>query len=102
MLVEIKAKFSCDDCGTEFLVDLEPAYEPLAGISVFAIAEDAIRGGSYEDAVDVVQGPWRSGSVVQGPWRSGSVGDDGRHYCAECTLKHDARARKRKEPRDAK
>jgi len=92
MLVEIKAKFSCDDCGTEFLVDLEPAYEPLAGISVFAIAEDAIRGGSYEDAVD----------VVQGPWRSGSVGDDGRHYCAECTLKHDARARKRKEPRDAK
>lgn len=85
MIVEIEAKFSCDDCGTEFFVGLDPAYEPPAGWSIFAVAEDAIRGGQkYSDAVDYAHGgPW-------GPWKSGSV-EDGRHYCAQCTKKCDAR-----------
>lgn len=77
MIVEIKAKFSCDDCGTEFFVGMDPAYEPPAGWSVFAIAEDAIRkGDSYEDATDALIG-------------YGSVGSDGRHYCTRCTNKRE-------------
>jgi hypothetical protein len=81
MICHVKAMFACDDCGTEFIVSLEPAYEPPAGWSVFAVAEDAIRGGQgYEDGVE---------GSMPGPWSSGSVGDDGRHYCDRCTRKRD-------------
>ena len=79
MIVEIKAKFACDDCGTEFFVPLDPAYEPPAGWSVFAVAEDSVRAGTdYEDATDDL------------PVGSGSV-EDGRHYCARCTKISDAK-----------
>lgn len=78
MLVEIEAKFSCDDCGTEFFVTLDPAYVPPKGWSVFAVAEDKVRtGDSYYDYVDGM------GHGV------GSLGEDGRHYCAKCTRRND-------------
>ncbi len=79
MIVEIEAKFACDDCGTEFTVPVDPAKVAPAGWSMFAVAEDFIRGGmGYRDATDDV------------PVGSGSVGDDGRHYCARCTKRYDA------------
>jgi hypothetical protein len=77
VIVEIEAKFSCDDCGTEFMVTLDPAYEPPSGWSIHAVAEDAIRQGlSYRDAQDVHFG-------------LGLVGDDGRHYCDGCRKPRD-------------
>lgn len=79
MIVEIKAKFACDDCGTEFLVRLDPGYDPPDHWTVMDVAEDAVRSGMwYEDA---------TGDYPQG---SGCVGDDGRHYCQRCTSKMDA------------
>lgn len=83
MIIEVTAKFACDDCGTEFLIHLDPAYEPLHGWSVFEVAVDAIRQGNpgtYEDGIDRTT-----------PLGSGSV-DDERHYCEPCTKKRDARS----------
>lgn len=81
MILEIKAKYACDDCGTEFFVPLDPAYEAPANWPVIAVADDAIRGGQgYEDAHENPTG------------KSGSVGPDGRHYCSRCTDRNDARA----------
>lgn len=77
MIVDIKAKFSCDECGTEFIVSIDPPYEPPAGWSMFDVAEDAIRGGQdYED-----------GHEPQSDY-IGSVQDD-RHLCGRCTRKAD-------------
>lgn len=82
MIVEIEAKFSCDDCGTEFFAPIDPAKIAPAGWSMLAIAEDFVRGGiGYTDGSD-------TGSDFIG---SGSVGDDGRHYCAKCTRHYDAK-----------
>lgn len=79
MIIEVKAKFACDDCGTEFFVPLDHAYEFPQGWSVFEAAEDAIRGGiGYEDATENTQ-----------PAYAGCV-DGCRHYCAACTRKIDA------------
>lgn len=79
MIVEIEAKFSCDDCGTEFVVGLDPAIDLPPGWTLYDAAEDAVRGGSeYRD------GHGRADAV-------GSVGDDGRHYCDRCTRKRDGR-----------
>lgn len=79
MIVEIEAKFACDDCGTEFIVRLDPGYDPPGDWTVMDVAEDAVRAGLwYEDA---------TGGFPQG---SGCVGDDGRHYCQRCTKKMDA------------
>lgn len=78
MIVEIEAKFACDDCGTEFVVSLDPASQAPRGWTVFEIAEEAIRGGSeYRDGFE------RPGAI-------GSVSIHGRHYCDRCTLKHDS------------
>lgn len=78
MIVEIEAKFACDDCGTEFIAPLDPAYIPPRGWSVFAVAEDSIRSGiGYRDGTEDL------------PVGSGSVGPDGRHYCARCTRAYD-------------
>ncbi len=78
MIIEIEAKFSCDDCGTEFFAPLDPAYDVPSGWSVMAVAEDAVRGGiGYSDGTER---PYNG---------SGSVGYDGRHYCARCTRKYD-------------
>mgnify|MGYP003520882636 FL=1 len=80
MIVEIEAKFSCDDCGTEFIVTIDPAYVPPKEWSVFSIAEDAVRlGTTYRDGRDGDR------SLAD----SGSVDGDGRHYCAKCTRKRD-------------
>lgn len=77
MIVEIKAKFSCDECGTEFLVSMDPATDPPAGWSVFDLAEDAIRAGhDYED-----------GHEPQSDWIGSVEGD--RHLCGKCTRKSD-------------
>jgi hypothetical protein len=76
-LVEITAKFACDDCGTEFIVGLEPPYVPPPEWSVFAVAENAIRRGeSYEDGTEATDG-------------LGAVDDNGRHYCDRCRRKMD-------------
>lgn len=78
MIIEIKAKFACDDCGTEFVVSLDPASEAPQCWTLFDIAEEAIRGGfEYRDEFE------RPGAI-------GSVRFDGRHYCDRCTLKHDS------------
>ena len=78
MIIEVKAKFACDDCGTEFLVPLDPATVASEGESVFFLAEDSVRAGlNYEDGVD---------RDYQG---IGSVSADGRHYCDRCTKLHD-------------
>lgn len=75
MLIEIQAKFSCDDCGTEFSVTVDPALVMPTGWSVFDVAEDAVRGGfGYEDAHEP-----RSSYV-------GMVEDD-RHLCGRCAEK---------------
>lgn len=80
MIQHIEAQFSCDDCGTEFTVKLDPAYIPPTSPtswSIFDVAEDAIRAGlTYEDATDDL------GKI-------GSVSKSGRHYCNRCTKKHD-------------
>ena len=74
MILEIKAKFECDDCGTEFFVPLDPVSTCPPGWSMFDMAVDSIRGGlGYEDATDDL------------PVGSGSVEDDDRHYCNRCT-----------------
>jgi transcription elongation factor Elf1 len=79
MIVEVTAKFACDDCGTEFENSIDPACEPPDCWSVFAVAEDAIRAGrNYRDATEE-----RNGNGM------GSVGDDGRHYCDRCTTLRD-------------
>ena len=78
MIVEIEAKFSCDDCGTEFVVGLDPGYDPPDNWTVMDIAEDSIRGElTYRDG---------TGEFPQG---SGSIDGDGRHYCQRCTKKQD-------------
>lgn len=80
MIVEVKAKFACDDCGTEFFVRLDPAYDPPGDWTVFDVAVDQIRGGLwYEDGNE---DPIETGS--------GSVEEE-RHYCARCTRKRDAK-----------
>lgn len=80
MIVEIEAKFSCDDCGTEFIVTLDPAYDPPSEWTLFDVAVDAVRAGShYRDGFD---DPIETGC--------GSV-DEERHYCARCTKQRDKR-----------
>lgn len=74
MIVEIKAKFSCDDCGTEFLVPLDPATVTSEGDSIFFLAEESVRAGlEYED-----------GDENRECAGIGAVGEDGRHYCDRC------------------
>lgn len=80
MIVNIEAKFACDNCGTEFFTPLDPAKVPLSEWSLFDVAEDSIRAGfGYYDGHDDDRGIG-----------SGSVGGDGRHYCARCTRKYDS------------
>lgn len=81
MIVEVEAKFSCDECGTEFVLSLDPAYSPPNGWSVFEIAEDAIRAGrQYSDGAGVTSG-------------LGGVDGDGRHYCDSCNSKRGEKAK---------
>ena len=83
MILAIEAKFSCDDCGTEFFQPIDPASIAPAGWSMFDVAEDFVRGGiGYRDGTD----DWTG---------SGSIGDDGRHYCARCTRGYDAKFNER-------
>ena len=86
MLAEIKARFSCDDCGTEFLIAIDPASQPPEGWSMFDMAEDAICGWlDYEDGHDEDE-----------PGGGGSVEDD-RHLCRRCTRKRLAEPSEEKE-----
>jgi hypothetical protein len=81
VIIEITAKFACDDCGTEFTVSIDPA-EPIPALwSLFEVAEDACAGGrNYRDAKHPVL-------------ESGVSSVDGsRHLCHECTLTNDAKA----------
>ena len=43
MLIHIRAKFECDDCGVRFEVDLDPAVNVKPGWSLFDQAVDALR-----------------------------------------------------------
>ena len=76
MIINIKAEFACDNCGTVFHVGLDPAYQAPATWTTFEVAEDAVRGGiDYEaEGHDFV-------SSVQ----------DGKHLCGICTRKLDMR-----------
>ena len=78
MIVEIKAKYECDQCGKRFAVCIDPG-TALDGKSILDIADDEVAAGGldYEAAEDQRDG-------------FGSVGDDGRHYCAGCTEEKDS------------
>lgn len=41
----ILATITCDGCGKQFKVELDPAYTPPPKWSLFDVAEDAVRGG---------------------------------------------------------
>lgn len=43
MILEIRARFECDDCGMRFSVGLDPAHVPAPGASIFEVAEEAVR-----------------------------------------------------------
>ena len=45
MIIDIIAKFSCDRCGKEFTVEIDPASPCKNGMTVFEIAEDHICAG---------------------------------------------------------
>jgi hypothetical protein len=45
MIKRIEAVVGCDHCGTEFSMDIDAAYEPPRGWSMFDIAVDSVRGG---------------------------------------------------------
>jgi hypothetical protein len=77
VIVEIKAKFSCDECGTEFVVSMDPSFSAPPDLTLFDLAEDAISSGrDYEDGHEPSMG------------YTGSV-DDGRHLCGRCTHEAD-------------
>lgn len=83
MIQHIESQFSCDDCGTEFIVKLDPVWTLPDGWSLFDIAEDAIRRGlSYSDAAEYVVG--RDSYC-------GRVDADGRHLCRRCAGKKGAK-----------
>lgn len=63
-LLEIKATFSCDECGTVFAVGLDAAYCPPTNWSLMDVAEDQVRAGLQS---------------VQ----------DNKHLCRKCTMKAD-------------
>lgn len=80
MIVKVEAKFSCDECGAQFTLALDPAYSPPGGWSVFDIAEDAIRSGrQYSDETGVICG-------------LGGVDGDSMHYCDSCNSKRGGKA----------
>ncbi len=45
MIIDIIATFSCDRCGREFGVEIDPASPCRDGMTVFEIAEDHICAG---------------------------------------------------------
>ncbi len=62
MIIEIIAKFQCDECGEFFSTTLDPGYDPPEDWCVIDVAEDSLRGfGKHK------------------------VGADGQHYCEQCT-----------------
>lgn len=62
-LQRVVAFWECDQCGTEFSVELDPARVPPRKWSVFELAEDAARGACcYECKED----KGRYGSAVRG------------------------------------
>lgn len=73
MILEIRARFSCDRCAAEFTVPLDPAYQPPSGWCILQVAEDGIRSGlDYRDSKD------RFGIDF------GSVRKN-KHLCADCS-----------------
>lgn len=70
-VTSIRATIACDDCGARFTVDLDAAYKPPVGWSLFDVAEDAVRdgGGDLMDSCSV---------------------QDEKHLCVACTRKADA------------
>lgn len=80
MIMRIEAWFSCDDCGMEFTVAIDPAKICSGGWSMMLVAEDSIRGGEGYDDGDETRGHSRG---------SGCVTAEGRHYCDACTKRMD-------------
>lgn len=72
-IVSIRAAVECDECGRRFKVDLEEAYQPPAGWSLFDCAVDAVRGGVAHDLGE-------GSTSVQ----------SGRALCVHCTREADA------------
>lgn len=74
----LRAHFACDECGTQFSVEMEASYQPPSSWSLFDCAVDAVRGSNgYEEA--------RNKDILG----FSSVQDD-KHLCAACTEKVDA------------
>jgi len=81
MIIDIKAKFSCDRCGREFTLKIDPVDNIPADWSMFDKAVDAIRGSyGYEDG--------------EGSYGRYASTDGERHYCHPCTDKIERRAAK--------
>ena len=75
----IRAIILCDLCGIEFSVAIEEATNPVAGWSMWDVAEDAVRGSlGYEQKAT----PDRLGGLLG---HSSSV-QQGQMLCADCTL----------------
>lgn len=72
-LVNVTAKFECDECSRMMEVWLDESYTPPNGWSVFDIAEDRLRGGC---------GIGLAMTSVQ----------NDRHLCAACTKTEDAKS----------
>lgn len=70
MLVDIKAKFRCDECDWEFTVALDPA-DRQAGCAIMEVVEERLcSGAGYEDGVS--------------EWGESGDAKDGVHLCAKC------------------
>lgn len=63
----IEAIIACDGCGAKFTADVDAAYKPPQGWSMWDVAQDAVRGGN-------------DGGSVQG----------GMMLCQKCTKTCDA------------
>lgn len=67
-LLSIVAKFSCDECGSQFNASVDESYEPPPGWAMFDVAVDAIRSSLWESV------------------------DNDKHLCRVCTEKADIAA----------
>lgn len=78
MIIEIKAKFSCDDCGTEFFIKLDPAFNTKAEAwTLMDVAEDFISSSYFDSYEDGTDRDYEGYASIEGE----------RHLCCRCTEK---------------
>lgn len=82
-IVNIRATISCDACGREFRVEMDPASKVPAGWTLWDDAQDAVRGGSIV--------PEKGQDILDVLGSSCSVQDD-KMLCGDCTRAADKAA----------